>query len=263
MDKREKEYVQSIAQEIRRAKRGTLFFGEGASRNADLTMLLEALSTRRDRKELQLLEKEKRPIIARNEAEARRLLEKSAKGAVIVWKDTDGMNHILLNMGANKNGKIQAIAFKGQLDKKTLNVFMKTARTEVLAADIKRVYDRLYRRQEQRLKRKPIEKLFPFERKRESGSSFEARFKDVVRSLGSASSPLHTAQVMVSTMNQSQKQELSKQFAANGVKTAKDLTALLSKWQEEALQEPEYRRKPRMELRHERKRKRTSYAYER
>ena len=209
------------------------------------------------------MEKEKRPIIARNEADARRLLEKSAKGAVIVWKDTDGVNHVLLNMGANKNGKVQAIAFKGQLDKKTLSVFMKTARTEVLAADIKRVYDRLYRRQEQQLKRKPVEKLFSFGRTRESGSSFEARFKDVVRSLGSASSPLHTAQVMVSTMNQSQKQELSKQFAANGVKTAKDLTALLSKWQEEALQEPAYRRKPRMELRHERKRKRTSYAYER
>ena len=47
MDKREKEYIQCIAQEIRRAKRGTLFFSEGASRNADLTMLLEALSARR------------------------------------------------------------------------------------------------------------------------------------------------------------------------------------------------------------------------
>ena len=58
-------------------------------------------------------------------------------------------------------------------------------------------------------------------------------------------------------------QALMNMFAANGVKTAKDLTALLSKWQEEALQEPAYRRKPRMELRHERKRKRTSYAYER
>lgn len=239
MDVKEREYLKFVEREIRKSKKGTLFYApDDAQRSGDIAFLITMIATYRGTEQLHILEKQRKVLIVRDEQEAMKLLQKSSKGSVIMWKDGTGINHVLLNMGNTAAGKKQALAFKGELDRKTTKQFLSLASAYIITADVKRIYEKLYRRQVLSLKKKPVEKILnPVHQIDTPASGFEKNFKNIIRSIGGATSVLQTAQIMVASMTASEKKALSQQFRSAGVRTAGDLKTLLGKWQREALRE--------------------------
>lgn len=68
-----------------------------------------------------------------------------------------------------------------------------------------------------------------------SAGSFERNFKKMIRFQGYAASPMITAQIMIKTMNGSDKKQLQNTFSAMGIKNSEDLQNILSRWKIEAL----------------------------
>ena len=167
-------------------------------------------------------------------------LTNTNKGTAVTWTNKDGNEFIFVNVGTNLKNNQQIIILENNIVNKNINYLKKTLFLEILQKDIGFVYGQLQKkeRNKQKINSEIYFKALFSNSKRQpinSVGSFEKNFKKNIRSQGFGASSMITAQVIIKNMNNSEKKQLEKSFAAMGVKNGVELQDLLDKWKKEAL----------------------------
>lgn len=171
-------------------------------------------------------------------------MSRTEKGTICKWKNENGEELYLVNNGEKmfKPSK-QILVFGNRMNKGDLELLKKTIYGSILKKDIQKVYDKLEREQQLKLKRSSAKHTSLAEsiseRKEKiaehTASDFEKNFKMLVKEQGSLCVPVATADTMLAFMPRSERNKLAQGLGSIGVTNSIAWENLLTKWKNEAL----------------------------
>lgn len=165
-------------------------------------------------------------------------LGKTEKGTIITWKDKAGNEYLFVNAGRGSFNKKRILILGEDFKSDDLINLRKTLARQVFLKDIKKVYEKIARKQEtEKRNRTYLKDMFSEKNKIENtASSFKKNFKKIVKEYNGISS-MATIGLMVKTMSGSEKKKLAQSFTSMGIKGKNALETTLNAWRNEAINE--------------------------
>lgn len=194
-----------------------------------------------------------------DESQVLQLLGKTRFGTTVVWNDSNGNTHYYFNAGktaGKKKNIIGVVHGENEQDrgKSAEEKIRKYFVPHLMLRNIRRMYDQIRTQELEKTSRSKKSSLLnsmfsekTVQKKNDWAASgtFEREFKKEVKKAGFGVSPVAVCMKMVgpdSSMSKADKKIIFQGLKSLGVKSDKDLSALLNKWKEEALHESPKRR---------------------